>query len=146
MNTYTSLFGVFFLLWTTSLTAQTKVNTNKTLRIKPFKRTLHFGIDEIELTTKSIDVLDKLAKFLNENEHLHLKISGHSNGSCDTEFCEEIANQRAETVAFYLLEKGISPLRMQYNGYGKKKPVATNRTAYGKQKNQRVDILVFTGK
>lgn len=112
--------------------------------IRPFKRVVYFGIDEIDLDTKAKIILDKLYDFLETNQKSQIEITGHSNGSCDTAFCEEIANQRAETVALYLFEKGLSPLRLKYNGVGKNKPAASNRSLEGRKKNQRVEIRVFT--
>jgi len=160
MNTLRNLVSLAFIIVTINLSAQTNTQENpliaseftakgadsKTERqasIRPFKRVIYFDIDETELNGKAKGVLNNLYKILVANEALNVRISGHSNGSCDTEYCEELSNTRAETVAFYLMEQGIKPTRLQYNGYGKQKPVATNRTATGKKRNQRVEIRVY---
>lgn len=160
MNTLRYLVSLVFIISTIHLSAQTNTQNQplvaaeyaavdskptavRRTTIRPFKRVIYFDIDETEINTKAKGVLDNLYEILATNEQLSVKISGHSNGSCDTEYCEELSNTRAETVAFYLMEKGIRPIRLQYNGFGKQKPIATNRTSTGKKRNQRVEIRVF---
>lgn len=160
MKTLRYLVSLAFILATINLSAQTntqkepsvaseftakgaKSTTERQASIKPFKRVIYFDIDETELSGKSKGILNNLYEVLAGNEQLNVRISGHSNGSCDTAYCEELSNTRAETVAFYLMEQGIKPIRLQYNGFGKQKPIATNRTTTGKKRNQRVEIRVF---
>ena len=40
--------------------------------------------------------------------------------------------------------KGIEASRIQYKGYGPRKPIATNETAEGRKKNQRVEIKILS--
>ena len=160
MNTFRYLVSLIFIIITFNLSAQTntqdpttvvaectavekKANVAKGTAIRPFKRVIYFDIDETDLNAKSKGVLNNLYKILAANEQLMVRISGHSNGSCDTEFCEELSNTRAESVAFYLMEQGVRPIRLQYNGFGKQKPVGNNRTTTGKKRNQRVEIRVY---
>jgi len=156
MNTLRYLVSLAFILATINLSAQTNTQNQPSIpneftakgavqgpTIRPFKRVVYFDIDETELNAKSKGILKNLYKILAANEQLKVQISGHSNGSCDTEYCEELSNTRAETVAFFLMEQGVKPIRLQYNGFGKQKPIATNRTATGKKRNQRVEIRVY---
>ena len=54
----------------------------------------------------------------------------------------ELSSQRAMSVARYLIQKGVADNRIGATGYGAARPVATNSTASGKQKNRRVEIIV----
>jgi len=54
----------------------------------------------------------------------------------------ELSSQRAMTVARYLIQKGVADNRIGATGYGAARPVATNSTGAGKQKNRRVEIVV----
>ena len=44
-----------------------------------------------------------------------------------------------------MLEKGISGNRMETAGFGESRPIDTNRTPEGKQKNRRVEFHITKG-
>lgn len=50
---------------------------------------------------------------------------------------------RSAMVADYLTHQGIDPTRLVAMGYSKYRPVASNATAAGRQRNRRVDLLVL---
>jgi chemotaxis protein MotB len=56
----------------------------------------------------------------------------------------ELSTARATSVLHYLVDNcGISPERLQATGYGEYRPVASNLTVDGRQKNRRVEIIVL---
>jgi chemotaxis protein MotB len=55
----------------------------------------------------------------------------------------ELSAQRALTVVRYLIERGIGEEKIRAVGCGAARPVASNATAAGKEKNRRVEIVVF---
>jgi len=55
----------------------------------------------------------------------------------------ELSTARATEVIHYLMEGvKVSPKRLAAVGYGEHRPVATNKTAQGKGKNRRVEIII----
>jgi chemotaxis protein MotB len=54
----------------------------------------------------------------------------------------ELSSQRAMSVARYLIQKGVAENRIGATGYGSARPLTSNSTASGKQKNRRVEIVV----
>jgi len=82
---------------------------------------------------------------LHDNKDIVIEIGGHTNGNpgISHKFCDNLSNKRAQEVALYLTKKGISPKRIEYKGYGKRKPIATNRTKKGRSLNQRVEIKIL---
>jgi chemotaxis protein MotB len=54
----------------------------------------------------------------------------------------ELSSERALSVSRYLMQKGISENRIKSAGCGPARPIASNSTAAGKQKNRRVEIIV----
>jgi chemotaxis protein MotB len=76
----------------------------------------------------------------------HLEVAGHTDSDPikKSKWADnlELSSQRAMSVARYLINKGIADNRIGATGYGAAKPVATNSTAAGKQKNRRVEIVV----
>ena len=105
-------------------------------------KNLYFGTDKSDLDTRSNIVLDEIFYFLRSNPDISIEIGGHTNGLCQDDFCDKLSEERAKVVAQYLVRKGISAGRLEYKGYGKRQTIASDRTAYGRQKNQRVEIKI----
>jgi outer membrane protein OmpA-like peptidoglycan-associated protein len=72
-----------------------------------------------------------------------VEIGGHTNGLCQTEFCNSLSEKRAKAVSEYLTSKGIPSGRLQYKGYGKTQPLADNSTQEGRKQNQRVELKII---
>jgi chemotaxis protein MotB len=54
----------------------------------------------------------------------------------------ELSSQRAMSVARYLIQRGVAENKIGATGCGAARPIASNSTAAGKQKNRRVEIIV----
>lgn len=54
-----------------------------------------------------------------------------------------LSKDRAESVKGYLVGKGANPSRIEATGYGMAQPIATNKTAAGRQQNRRVEFTLF---
>lgn len=104
---------------------------------------IFFDANKITLKHHSFNALNKIAHFLLQNQNLVVEVGGHTNGLCSDEFAQNLSQGRAETVAQYLQQKGIASNRIQYKGYGKIKPVASDNTVRGRKKNQRVELKIL---
>jgi len=108
---------------------------------------LRFPADSTVLTKTSYEVLEEVYYFLKQNENIVIEIGGHTNNIPPDDYCNKLSTDRAETVARYLIQKGILEERISAKGYGKTQPIASNKTLAGKNKNQRVEIkIISTGK
>ena len=76
----------------------------------------------------------------------HIEVAGHTDSDPikKSKWTDnlELSSERAMAVARYLKEKGIADNKISATGYGTGRPIATNSTAAGKQKNRRVEIVV----
>lgn len=104
---------------------------------------LYFKTDSATITNVSYKQLDQLYAFLKNNKGVYVEVGGHTNGLPSDEYCDKLSSSRAQTVANYLIKKGISPARVRYKGYGKRQPIASNDTKAGQAKNQRVEIKIL---
>jgi outer membrane protein OmpA-like peptidoglycan-associated protein len=137
---------------TTSIT-RTEASKKKILedldikKIKPGSKieikNLYFKADSSNYTSNSLDVLNEIVIFLKDYTNVTVEIGGHTNGRCETKFCDQLSTARAKSVYDYLLNQGIQPSRMAFVGYGKRKKIAPDTTAEGRSKNQRVEIRVI---
>ena len=67
---------------------------------------------------------------------------GHTDSKGTDASNQKLSVRRAEAVKAYLVSKGIEKNRVYTEGKGSKQPVADNKTAEGRSKNNRVEIEV----
>lgn len=104
---------------------------------------LFFEADKSVITENSYDVLNEIYQFMNKNDDVIIEVGGHTNGLCTEVYCDKLSEQRARAVAVYLAQRGISWDRLEYKGYGKRQPIASNENAEGRRLNQRVEIKIL---
>jgi OOP family OmpA-OmpF porin len=66
--------------------------------------------------------------------------TGHTDSIGTSKYNQRLSERRANSVKEYLVSKGIPASKVTTIGKGETQPVATNKTAEGRQKNRRVDI------
>ena len=86
---------------------------------------------------KNID--DALAKLRGTDLEMVIA-TGHTDAIGSDAYNQRLSERRAAAVKDYLVSKGIPASKITTIGKGKSQPVATNKTAEGRQKNRRVDI------
>ncbi|MCB0668216.1 MAG: OmpA family protein, partial [Saprospiraceae bacterium] len=111
---------------------------------------LYFPADSSSLHDKaSFAVLDELFQYLQEHPSVSIEVRGHTSGGSggqkiNMKYSEDLSKARAKTVALYLVRKGIPADRIQYKGFGPRQPIASNTTAEGRKRNQRVEIKILS--
>lgn len=104
---------------------------------------LQFQANSSALSDQDSEILDDLFEFMRDYPQVEIEIGGHTNGVPDSDICRKISQERAESVAHYLVNRGIDYKRLIPVGYGKKYPIASNETAEGRKRNQRVEIKIL---
>jgi len=103
---------------------------------------IYFETDKYELLASSYDELDNLVKILTKNPTLKIEIQGHTDDVGSAEHNKELSYNRAKTVYDYINNSGIGAERLDFEGYGITKSIASNASETGRQKNRRVDFVV----
>ena len=103
---------------------------------------ISFKTNSYELEPSSYPYIDLLLNWLNERKQLSVEIRGHTDnvGSASSNLI--LSKNRAESVRKYLIEKGIDPKRISSKGFGETKPIESNDTEEGRQKNRRTELIV----
>lgn len=104
---------------------------------------LHFGSDKSTISEDSYSVLEEVYDFMEAYQDVFIEIGGHTNTVPSDAYCDKLSTDRAKAVADYLINKGIKEDRITYKGYGKRRPISKNKTAYGRRVNQRVQIKIL---
>jgi len=114
---------------------------------------LRFESGEATIKSEGYQVLDELIAYLKTAAGDQLiRVEGHADNMeigpslkslYQTNW--DLSKARAGGVLRYLLEKGgIDSAKLSSVGYGDTKPVAGNATEVGRQKNRRVDIVLYS--
>jgi len=88
--------------------------------------------------------LDRIANILKRYPERDIIVSGHTALAGTADERTTLSQQRARTVADYLLTKNVRTAdRMVIRGYGAERPIADNKTEEGMRKNRRVEITIL---
>ncbi len=99
-----------------------------------------FGFNSSDLTTASRLELDRMAGIFTRYPDTDIKVDGHTDSKGTDAYNQTLSEQRAASVANYLVQDGISRSRIVTRGYGESQPVATNDTEEGRAANRRVNV------
>ncbi len=99
-----------------------------------------FDTGKATLQDSSTATLQQIAKLLNDNPDLKLRIEGHTDNVGAAAANKVLSQKRAETVRAWLVGQGIAADRLTAQGFGDTKPVADNSTEDGRAKNRRVEL------
>ena len=105
-------------------------------------RNLEFDFGKATIRSKSFPYLNRVADML-AKKHFSLKLAGHTDAVGSASANMILSKNRAESVKNYLVSQGAEVARIEAMGYGKTQPIATNKTAKGRQMNRRVEFTLF---
>ncbi len=86
--------------------------------------------------------LDRIAEQLKSDQAIKISVEGHTDNTGKSAKNMEISEKRAQAVRDYLVTKGVPEDRITATGKGDAEPVATNKTAAGRQQNRRVELVI----
>jgi len=117
-------------------------NTDRSTGAEFVLNEIQFEINKYKLLPSSFSKLDSLVKHLKENSNYSIEIIGHTDNIGSNEKNLELSQKRAQAVALYIIDKGISEARVSFKGLGRSKPIADNTNEPGRQKNRRVEFII----
>ena len=103
---------------------------------------LEFDLGKSTIRAHSFPSLDKVAQLLID-KNFSLKLAGHTDNTGSAELNMRLSKDRAEAIKTYLVSKGANASRIEATGYGQTQPIATNKTAAGRQQNRRVEFTLY---
>ena len=104
---------------------------------------LAFDSGESKLDPANFDLLGKVEKAIDVFPRSELTIEGHTDSFGGDDFNQKLSQERAESVQQYMINAMRIPgYRLIATGYGETRPVASNETASGREKNRRIDVVI----
>lgn len=113
-------------------------------------RNIFFDSGKSVLKPESKAELDKLVALMKRYPQLIIEIDGHTDASGSDELNQRLSEQRAESVANYLVENGIERSRLRTKGFGEKTPIAINYNPNGSPNrpgmalNRRFEFIILS--
>lgn len=87
-------------------------------------------------------VLDAVADVLKEYDETTITVSGHTDNVGAASYNQTLSQQRASSVAGYLVNRGVAGNRVSAIGYGMNQPIASNANEAGRSQNRRVEVVI----
>jgi len=102
-----------------------------------------FDVDKYDVRPEAKRALASLATVLKEADVKAFEVDGHTDSDASDEYNQVLSEKRANAVKDFLTSQGIVA-EITIKGYGESRPIASNDTPEGKQKNRRVEIIIPT--
>ena len=103
---------------------------------------IFFEINKAKLNKKSFVELDALTTYLQSAPTALILIEGHTDNRGDSVQNKLLSSKRANTIATYLMSKGIDTTRIKTIGLGGTQPISDNTTEEGRIKNRRTSFTI----
>jgi outer membrane protein OmpA-like peptidoglycan-associated protein len=100
-----------------------------------------FKSGSIQMTFESYQYLDPIIEVMKKYPEVEIEIRGHTDSVGSYERNMRLSKLRAESVRKHLIAQGIAPSRVRAVGFGPSSPIADNRTATGRARNRRIEIV-----
>ena len=104
---------------------------------------IHFKTNSHELKLSSLPLLDEAARVLVNFPVIRLEVGGHTDSDGPDDYNLDLSARRAGAVVNYLIEKGVTPERLEWTGYGETRPIYPNDTEDQKEANRRVEFRIL---
>jgi OmpA-OmpF porin, OOP family len=104
---------------------------------------VYFEPGKVRIQPRSTRLLDQVAAVLQSHPELvRIQVEGHTDDRGSPAFNQKLSQARAESVVRALVQRRIAPERLVARGFGLTRPVASNATRQGREKNRRVEFRV----
>ena len=101
-----------------------------------------FATASAEISPAMRTVLDRVAASMIQYPNSLIDVMGHTDSVGSDAYNLELSRRRADSVANYLISRGVAAARVERIGYGEQYPVADNTTEDGRARNRRVEIRI----
>ena len=101
-----------------------------------------FDIGKADLKSDGQAKLGQLVAKLKDVNFDAITVIGHTDNVGTDAANQKLSLRRANAVKQYLATHGIDAAKIKTNGRGKTSPVADNKTAQGRARNRRVEVVI----
>jgi OmpA-OmpF porin, OOP family len=103
---------------------------------------LNFETDSTQFTPGSTQTVNNVAALLKQHPNAQIQLAGHTDNTGNPQHNQQLSLDRANAVKAMLVNSGISADRVSTVGYGQDRPIATNDSEEGRERNRRTELTV----
>lgn len=101
-----------------------------------------FDFDSYALRPDTGEKLEKISRIIKEKyPDREIIVEGHTDNVGKRDYNQSLSEKRARTVSEYL-KTSVGHDKISYRGLGQEMPLADNKTADGRRRNRRVEIII----
>lgn len=101
-----------------------------------------FQVSHYEIAEDKQPPLIGMAQRLRAVDIQRLRVQGHTDSTGSAEYNDNLAKNRAQAVSEVLQKGGFLPADLAVEGYGSRRPTASNDTEEGRASNRRVAVVI----
>jgi len=109
-------------------------------QLNQYAKTILFDTGKATIKFQSAEVLNQILNVLKKYPNSRFRIEGHTDSTGKKAKNMILSQNRADAVKVYLIQGGIDAGRLESQGFGPEKPIASNKNKKGRELNRRVEI------
>ena len=102
-----------------------------------------FATDGRNINSKFYPVLNSVVLVIKEFNKTTVVVAGFTDSSGSNAYNQNLSEDRAKSVADFLLNQNVNPARIDVVGFGEQHPITSNKTKEGRSLNRRVEITLL---
>lgn len=103
---------------------------------------IFFEFGNAEFRREVPEKLDRIGEIMDAHPSYTYEFAGHTDSVGSKKRNQELSEERAMAVKNYLAGQGIEAAKMATVGFGEEKPMTSNQTQKGRDKNRRVELTI----
>ena len=100
---------------------------------------VYFDSGKAKIRPESFERLDSVVEYMTHKKSARIEISGHTDNVGNPKTTKTLSQKRVQACRDSLVSKGIDASRIEAVGYGDERPIASNDSEDGRQKNRRIE-------
>lgn len=105
-------------------------------------RKINFAPGSTEIDPDAMETIDTVADLLRECQQVKMEIGGHTDSQGRESMNLQLSQARADAVLNAIMGRRVLTSNLTAKGYGEERPVASNETEDGRERNRRIEFTL----
>ncbi|MCO6431548.1 MAG: OmpA family protein [Deltaproteobacteria bacterium] len=101
-----------------------------------------FEFDSARVTPEARSTVREISEVVRNASDRRVSVEGHTDSVGTVDYNLRLSRERARSVADELSANGVNKRRITIRGFGESDPIASNKSATGRSRNRRVEVII----